>query len=184
MSNDQVSGGVMALMETERFTLRLLVRDDANSFFATLSDEGQCRYLSRGAFSNEEEMEDWMFDPDWKGRSWVAVDRASGSLAGRFVLVPTRETGMSELGYITVAEWQNRGVAGECVAALISYAFGVENQRRLIAEIDAENIASIAVAEKLGFKREGCLREHETTHKGLCDMLIYGLLRQEWTASR
>jgi RimJ/RimL family protein N-acetyltransferase len=24
------------------------------------------------------------------------------------------------------------------------------------------------------------LREHERTHEGLCDMLVYGLLRREW----
>lgn len=89
---------------------------------------------------------------------------------------------MSEIGYITVAEWQGRGVAVECVAALISHAFDVENQRRLIAEIDAENVASIAVAERVGLKREGWLREHETTHKGLCDVLIYGLLQSEHAA--
>lgn len=34
-----------------------------------------------------------------------------------------------------------------------------------------------------GFKREGLLREHETTHKGLCDMALYGLLRREWRAA-
>jgi RimJ/RimL family protein N-acetyltransferase len=38
------------------------------------------------------------------------------------------------------------------------------------------------LAERLGFSLEGRLREHETTHKGLCDMLVYGLLRREWAA--
>lgn len=172
----------MAIMETERFTLRPLVRGDARALFTTLADEAQCRYLSRDAFANVEELASWLVDPDWNGRSWVAVDRASGCLAGRFVLVSTAEVGMSELGYITVTEWQGRGVAGECVTALISHAFEVENLRRLVAEIDAENAASIALIESLGFTREGWLREHETTHKGLCDVLIYGLLRREWNA--
>ena len=174
----------MTLIQTERFALRPLLRGDASALLSTLSDEAQCRYLSRGAFADEEELAGWLLDPDWNGRSWVAVDRASKALVGRFVLVPTAEVGMSEVGYITVTEWQHQGVAGECVAALISHAFEVENQRRLIAEIDSENTASIALIERLGFKREGWLREHETTHQGLCDLLIYGLLRHEWAARK
>lgn len=174
----------MTVLETERFTLRPLSHDDVSALFSTLSDEGQCRYLSRGAFADENELAGWLLDPDWNGRSWVAVDRASGSLAGRFVLVPTAEAGMSDVGYITIKEWQCRGVAGECMTALISHAFEVENQRRLIAEIHPENVASIVIVERLGFRREAWLREHETTHIGLCDLLIYGLLRGEWTARK
>lgn len=171
----------MDVIKTQRTTLRPLVPEDASALFATLSDEVHCRYLSRGAFADEEELRGWLVDPDWNGRSWVAIHGASGELVGRFVLVPTSETGMSELGYITVAQWQGQGIARECVSALISHAFEVESQRRLIAHIDAENAASIALIERLGFKREGWLREHETTHKGLCDILVYGLLRHEWT---
>jgi RimJ/RimL family protein N-acetyltransferase len=170
----------VATLETPRFILRCLEREDTAALLPTLSDDGQCRYLSRGAFADEEELAAWLLDPDWNGRSWVAVDRASGDIAGRFVLVPTDDPDVSEIGYITVTQWQGRGVAAECMTALIAHAFAVEGQRRLIADIDARNLPSIALAEKLGFKREGCLREHEMTHSGLCDLLIYGLLRKEW----
>jgi RimJ/RimL family protein N-acetyltransferase len=170
------------IVHTRWFTLRPLVRGDASALFATLSDEAQCRFLSRGAFADEHELAGWLLDPNWNGRSWVAIDKTAKRVSGRFVVVPTSEVGMSELGCITVREWQGQGVARECVAALVSHLFQAENQRRLIAEIDAENVASIAVVERLGFKREAWLREHETTHKGLCDMLVYGLLRHEWRA--
>jgi RimJ/RimL family protein N-acetyltransferase len=171
----------MEVINTARTTLRPILRDDAAALFPTLSDEAHCRYSSRGAFADEEDLADWLVDPDWTGRTWVAIERASGELVGRFILVPTSEIGMSEIGYITVAKWQGRGIARECVSALISHAFAVEGQRRLVANIDAENIASIALIERLGFQREGRLREHETTHKGRCDILVYGLLRHEWT---
>ena len=55
---------------------------------------------------------------------------------------------------------------------------------QVAVSIDARNLPSIALAEKLGFKREGCLREHEMTHSGLCDLLIYGLLRKEWESAK
>lgn len=65
---------------------------------------------------------------------------------------------------------------------LISHLFEREAHRRVFVEIDDGNLASIALIERLGFKREGCLREHETTHRGLCNLLFYGLLRNEWRA--
>jgi ribosomal-protein-alanine N-acetyltransferase len=105
----------MEVITTERTTLRPILREDAGALFPTLSDEAHCRYLSRGAFADEEDLADWLVDPDWTGRTWVAIDRASGELVGRFILVPTSEIGMSEIGYITVAKWQGRGIARECV---------------------------------------------------------------------
>ena len=89
---------------------------------------------------------------------------------------------MSELGYITVVDRQGQGVAYECIEGLISLLFEREDHRRLFVEIDDDNLASIALIEHFGFKREGCLREYETTHRGLCNLLIYGLLRNEWRA--
>lgn len=167
-------------IDVGRFTLRKLVRENTAALFPTLSDENQCKFLSQPHFETEEELADWLTDSTWPGRSWVAVDKADGSIAGRYVAFPGRDEGVLELGYITIIERQGQNVATECMTALISYLFTKEEYRKLFLEIDAENLASIALAERLGFVREGCLREHETTHKGLCDMLIYGLLRHEW----
>lgn len=167
-------------IETDRFHLRPLVRGDAGGLFGTLSNEAQCRYLSRGAFKTEEELGDWLTDPHWSGRSWVAVDQTDGAIAGRFVAVATRDPAVVELGYITVYARQRQGIAQECMISLIAHLFDREKCRRLFAEIDAENVASIALAQRLGFTFEGCLREHERTHKGLCDMSIYGLLGRNW----
>ena len=74
---------------------------------------------------------------------------------------------------------QGQGVARECMAALIDHLLLEEGNRRLTAEIDSGNVASIRLAEKLGFRHEGTLRQHERTHKGICDLLIYGLLKSD-----
>lgn len=172
------------MIETERFVLRPLVRDDAIPLFATLSDEAQCRYLSRAAFDTEAELADWLVDPDWNGRSWTATDKADGSVVGRFVAVPGRGPQAFELGCITVSSVQGTGVGRACMAALIDHLFEVENACRVFMEIDAENTASIKLAQRLGFMLEGCLRAHERTHKGWCDLMVYGLLRGEWLGRR
>lgn len=170
--------------DTKRFQMRAFVRSDAAALFGTFSDEAQCRYMSRPHFSTLEELTDWLADSEWPGRTWVAIDKSDGSLAGRFVAFPGRDEGVLELGYLTVAERQGQGVGTECVAALIDHLFSESDYRRLYAEIDAENHASARLVERLGFAREALLRQHEVTHKGLCDLLIYGLLRDEWLRAR
>jgi len=168
------------LIDAGKYTLRKLEPADTAALFPTFASEAVCRFLSRPHFTSEAELCAWLTDPDWNGRSWVAIDKSDESLAGRFVAVPTDDDQVTELGYVTLSGRQSQGIARACTAALISHLFERENHRRVFAEIDSRNLASIALAERLGFTREACLREHERTHEGLCDMLVYGLLRREW----
>lgn len=170
-------------LQTERFTLRPLRREDAAALFPTLSDEGQCRFLTRPAFESEKELWDWLADPTWNGRTWIAED-GEGGVAARFVAVPGHEDGVEEIGYITCAHRQSEGVARECTEALVAHLFTADGMRKLTAEVDVDNTASIRLLERLGFAREALFREHETTHIGLRDVMMFGLLSSEWSARR
>ena len=75
-------------------------------------------------------------------------------------------------------------MARECVKVLITHLFEVDGLRKITAEVDTRNAASLALLESLGFTREAHLREHETTHAGLCDVYWYGLLSREWSPHR
>ncbi|AWW75171.1 GNAT family N-acetyltransferase [Erythrobacter sp. KY5] len=170
-------------LTTPRFTLRPLRREDAAALFPTMSDDDVSLYLTRPAFTSEEELWGWFADPDWNGRTWIAED-AGGDVAGRFVAFPAHEKGVEEVGYITATHRTREGVARECMEALIRHLFtaAIEDAgaRKLTAEVDTRNAASVRLLEALGFTREGHLREHESTHAGLCDIYLYGLLRSEW----
>lgn len=166
----------VTILTTERFAMRPLRRGDETALFPTLSDPEQCLYLTRPAFGSEEELWNWLADPDWPGSTWIAED--AGGVAARFVATPAHEDGVVEIGYITCAHRQREGVARECTAALLEHLFS-EGARKLTAEVDIENTASIRLLERLGFAREAHLREHETTHAGLRDVYWYGLLRRD-----
>ncbi|QUL38365.1 GNAT family N-acetyltransferase [Erythrobacter sp. JK5] len=161
---------------TARFTLRPLRRSDAAALFPTLSDPAQCLFLTRPAFESEAELWAWLAEPGWPGLTWIAED--ARGVAARLVAVPGHEDGVVEIGYITCAHRQREGVARECVAALIEHLIG-DGARKLTAEVDCENTASVALLERLGFTREAHLRQHETTHAGLRDVYWYGLLASD-----
>lgn len=167
----------VAPLSTPRFTLRALRRSDAAALLPTLSDAAQCRFLSRAEFASEEELWGWLADPEWPGRTWIAED-GEGRVAGRFVAMPGHEEGVVEIGYITCIHAQGEGVARECMEALVAHLFA-EGARKILAEIDVENIPSLRLAERLGFTREALFREHETTHAGLRDVTIYALLASD-----
>ena len=166
-------------LKTERFQMRPLRRSDAAALFPTLSDPEQCLYLTRPAFESEEELWGWLADPDWPGRTWIAEDER-GEVKGRFIASAGHDEGVHELGYIVCKAAQGQGVARECTAALIAHLFALPAEqggsRKLTAEVDTRNTASIRLLEGLGFTREAHFREHETTHVGMCDVYWYGLL--------
>lgn len=170
-------------LETERFTMRKLVQEDAAALLPTLSSEEHCRYLLREAFRDEEELGHWLCDPEWDGRSWAAIDRNSGDLVARIVAVPVSEA-VVELGYITVQDRQGEGIAMECSERLLEQLFEVEKHHRVTAGTDPRNRGSNRVLEKLGFRREAHCIESIKTHIGWCDEYHWGLLASEWQDRR
>lgn len=169
-------------LQSERFTLRPLKRSDAAALFPTLSDEDQCRYLTRPAFESEEELWGWLAEPGWPGLTWIAEDD-QGEVTARFVAVPAHGSSpeygnVFEVGYITVMHRQGEGIARECMEALIAHLWE-SGARRLTAEVDTRNTASVRLLERLGFTREAHLRQHDLTHIGLCDVYWYGKLKSD-----
>ena len=170
-------------LETTRFVLRKLERSDATALFPTLSDEEQSRYLSQGPFGSLPELEHWLLDPEWEGRSWSAVDRGNGAVVARLVAIPDGKR-TSEIGYITVQDRQGQGIASECATRPIAYLFAEEDHHRLTAETDPRNAGSNAVLERIGFRCEGWMIECTQSHLGWCDEFRWGLLAREWRAGR
>ena len=159
--------------------MRKLVREDTAALFPTLSDPEQCKYMLSPAFETEEKLADWLCDPDWKGRSWSAIERSSGNLVARLVAVPCEHETV-ELGYITVKDRQGEGIAFECSQRLLKQLFEEENHHRVFAVTDPRNGGSNRLIEKLGFRREAHFVENIRTHIGWCDEYYWAMLKSEW----
>lgn len=167
-------------IETARLILRPLVREDAVALFPTFADEAAMRYWSRGPFASEADLAEYLVpSAGWYGRSWAMEERAGGAVVGRLVASALGRE-ISEIGYLVVLGRHREGLAREALAALVGHLFGAEGVRRIFADVDPDNAASNRLVESLGFTLEGRLREHWSTHIGLRDSLIWGLLASEW----
>jgi len=90
----------------------------------------------------------------------------------------------AELGYgISRAYWR-QGYMAEAVAALLDFGFSAMNLNRVEADIDPRNLASGKSLEKLGFVREGLLRERWIVGGEVSDSALYGLLARDWQKVR
>ncbi|HEX7150624.1 MAG TPA: GNAT family N-acetyltransferase [Thermoanaerobaculia bacterium] len=88
--------------------------------------------------------------------------------------------GRGDIGYaLGRAHWGN-GHASDAVSRALRFAFDELGLRRIEADADPRNEASIRVLERQGFVREGNLRERYFMNGELQDTAFYGLLKREW----
>ena len=86
----------------------------------------------------------------------------------------------TEIGYwITVTE-SGKGTISRAGEMLVHHAFDELGMNRIEIRCSSENVRSAAVAKRLGFIKEGVLREAEMRNGRLHDFEIYGLLKREW----
>jgi RimJ/RimL family protein N-acetyltransferase len=109
--------------------------------------------------------------------------RDGGRLIGNCgIRIKSAEGRIADLGYELDPEEWGQGFATEAARALLDFGFGVLKLHRIWANCDAENVASARVLEKIGMRREGCLRENEWIKGRWRDMLLYAILEQEYHA--
>jgi RimJ/RimL family protein N-acetyltransferase len=86
----------------------------------------------------------------------------------------------AELGYALGRAHWGQGFMQEALTALLGSAFGTMGLRRLEAEVDTTNRSSARLLQRLGFTKEGLLRQRWVTKGKAKDVEVYGLLRNEW----
>ena len=95
---------------------------------------------------------------DGTGYGFAALDDDGGFLGVGLAPHVDAEAREVELGYIVAREARGRGVATEMVRQLTRWAFAELDALRVYLLIDAENLASLRVAERCGYTHEGVMR--------------------------
>lgn len=86
------------------------------------------------------------------------------------------ETGRAAVGYWLTSRARGNGYATAATRLMASYALDVLDVGRLELTCAPDNSASIAVAERCGFTREGVLREHIPFKGTRRDTVMFSLL--------
>jgi [ribosomal protein S5]-alanine N-acetyltransferase len=87
-----------------------------------------------------------------------------------------------EMGYrLFHRENRGKGYVSEALPYFSAYLFETKPINRLRLQTASDNVGSQRVAEKSGYKQEGVLRKAYFYRGKICDVVIYGLLREECT---
>ncbi len=172
-------------LRTERLVLRPLQESDVDALFAIHSDPEVMRYWSTPAWTDSAPAQA-MIDRDLAQTSkdhlrlGIAVAQ-SGALVGSCALFGINAVcRRAEVGYALGSAAWGQGYMHEALTALIGYGFGTLNLNRIEADIDPRNAGSAKTLERLGFLKEGYLRERWIVSDEVSDTALYGLLEREW----
>jgi ribosomal-protein-alanine N-acetyltransferase len=173
-------------LPTSRLTLRFLNVSDIPAAYKIFSHPEVMRYWSYPAWTDQSQAQEWLIHTQegyHTGNALqLAIERnADPILIGTCTLyqfhVASRR---AEIGYALGRPYWGTGYMQEALQALLHYAFETLDLNRIEADIDPRNLASASVLERLGFLKEGHLRERWIVNEEVSDTAFYGLLRREW----
>ena len=84
-----------------------------------------------------------------------------------------------EIGLALLPEYRGQGLGTAAQRLLVDHLFRFTTVHRLEAGTDAENVAEQKALERIGFTREGVLREVAFRDGTWRDTVIYALLRDD-----
>jgi ribosomal-protein-serine acetyltransferase len=90
----------------------------------------------------------------------------------------------TEVGYWLGEEYQGQGLVTAACRALVDHAFEELGLNRVSIACATENKKSCAIPERLGFRREGVVRQAEWLYDHFVDHVVYATLAGEWQTRR
>jgi RimJ/RimL family protein N-acetyltransferase len=176
-------------IKTTRLSLRWISADDVEAFYAIYSDPEVMRYWSTPPLPDLAAAGRLIDDIHEKFKrrellKWGIALGTDDTLIGSVTLFhPDFTHRRVELGYALGRAHWGKGYMQETLKAVLTYAFEVLNFHRIEADVDPRNTASVRTLERLGFQREGYLRERWQVNGEIQDAFFYGLLRPDWDAA-
>jgi [ribosomal protein S5]-alanine N-acetyltransferase len=171
------------VLETQRLVLRELQLEDAEMLFRIYSDEEVMRYYDtpmnrleqvqrsiaahRSRFENNEAIR------------WGISIKGSKDIVGNCGFYRDSYSQYALLSYVLARPYWGKGLMTEALRAIIAFGFDHYQLHRIEAHVVVSNQASLGVLQKLGFKKEGFLRERFYENNHFHDEWVFALLKSD-----
>ena len=178
------------LFETEKLIIREWQKVDLAALHDMLSCDIVCRFLNNPPQKNATDSKGFVkinnkqFNKSMRKNGFcdegcfAVVEKESATVVGNIEMVkPYANDRVVELGYFFNRQFWGKGYASQTVAGLLEYIKLHNLASRVQIVIDVENVASCALAKKLGFEKEGVLRRFDNNNMGTeRDHIMYSVL--------
>ncbi|MEH7346386.1 GNAT family protein [Bacillus sp. JJ1532] len=171
------------ILETERLLLRELVEEDTQGVFNCFSNPDVTRFYGQDTLTSMEQAKEFIrfFEQNFsekRGIRWgIQVKDGGEEIIGTIgfnLWLPKHKR--AEIGYEIHPNHWRKGYAAEVVSKIVSYGFTELGLTRIGAVVFIENDASNALLTKLGFEKEGVLRNYMYQNGVPYDTNVYSLL--------
>lgn len=171
------------ILETERLLLRELVEEDTQGVFNCFSNPDVTRFYGQDTLTHMGQAKEFirLFEQNFNGKRgirWgIQVKDGGEEIIGTigFNLWSPKHK-RAEIGYEIHPNHWRKGYAAEAVSKIVSFGFNELGLTRIGAVVFIENDASNALLTKLGFEKEGVLRNYMYQNGVPCDTNVYSLL--------
>lgn len=181
-----MSGFPEVSLESARLLLRQLDDADADDLMAIFGDPEVTRYWSREPWIRRDEAlemlaRDRLARADGSALRLGIEDKAERRIVGTVALFNLSQANRrGEIGYALARACWGQGLMHEALSLFVAWVLEALSLHRLEADIDPANKASARSLLRLGFQREGLLRERWIVDGQVADTEFYGLLAREW----
>jgi len=185
MAHDDV-WSVYPQLTIGRLTLRELRPDDAEPFFAILSQPQVMEFYGNSPLQSVAEAHALIsrLGTGYEYRRnfrWAITFADQDRLIGTCSLFHFDDGYFrAETGYELAPAYWGRGLMREAMSAVLTFGFRTMNLHRIEANIDIANERSRKLLLKLGFSYEGNLRQRYVNNGRFEDEHYFGLLTHEW----
>ena len=141
--------------------------------------------VAPGFPANPDELAEWFASGMHLGGRGTVVHlmmlaRASGRIVGSIGMFHADwEVRSAEIGYGVRGDQRGQGYASEALGAVARWVLAEGGIQRAWLTANTDNVASVRVAEKAGFHREGTLHRAGLEDDGLHDLVLFSLLDDE-----
>jgi [ribosomal protein S5]-alanine N-acetyltransferase len=181
-----LDGRKLPVLVGRKVALRWMTGEDADALYRIFSDPEVMRYWSTEPMQRKSDALRLLKDireEHAAGRlhEWGLTTREEDRVIGTCTLFSLdRSNRRAEIGFALGREWWGKGLMRDGLVTLLDFAFGELGLRRIEADVDPRNRLSAELLERLGFKREGTMRERWNVGGELQDAAMYGLLAREY----
>ncbi len=145
-----------SILETEHCFVRESCLEDVDVFYKIYSEPAVKRYIEplyEEPLQEREYLQAYINNvyDYYEFGIWTVIDKASGEIMGRAGIDLQEDDEIPQLGYIFATKWHGTGVAEEVCRAILKYAKKEWGLGQIQVSIHPENVASIKLAQKLGF---------------------------------
>lgn len=170
----------------EELTLKLLTQHNATELFTVVDKNRDFLREWLPWIDSKKTVEDCQKSIERWGHKYIANTAINagiffkGQLVGMVAFPDIDWQGKkTSLGYWLSPEFEGKGTVIRCVNELIQYAFDRLDLNRIEISCAEDNVRSRALPEKLGFVKEGILRDHHYLNGDVHNLVVYSLLKSD-----